>query len=141
MMEEFLINTNHHLLCISFQSSYITKNYETTLTKDMCLRLLLDLYRAVVKDEPETISCRRATAIHHTLFWDAIIPALYTIIKVLEDQGKLDWLNFSLKLACMCMKSDSFLVHPSHQDIKDLRGKTPTIHDLLRHAKSQMQHA
>jgi hypothetical protein len=39
------------------------------------------------------------------------------------------------------MKSDSFLVHPSRQDIKDLCGKTPMIHYLLRHAQSQMQHA
>jgi hypothetical protein len=92
LMEEFLINVNHDLLDhirltlgISFQSGYITKNFDTNLTKDMCLVLLHDLYRAVVKDEPETISCRRANAIHHALFWDATINSLHKIITELED--------------------------------------------------------
>ncbi len=39
------------------------------------------------------------------------------------------------------MKSASFLLHPSSQDIKDLCGKTPMIHYLLHHVQSQMQHA
>ena len=41
----------------------------------------------------------------------------------------------------MCMKSASFLLHPSSQDIKDLCGKTPMIHYLLHHVQSQMRHA
>jgi Cft2 family RNA processing exonuclease len=56
LMEEFLVNVNCDLLDhirltigISFQRGYITKNFNTNPTKDMCLVLLRDLYRAVVK--------------------------------------------------------------------------------------------